>query len=106
MRDDKKYPTVLTRRDDPAGKAAAVAHKWVIVDKIQFATQTDGGKLKGATHFAIRSGDFVDVTVVPEIATYKSNAGRKVQINLHIKRVILLCPSSKVKRVCRIYVEV
>ncbi|PSR87073.1 hypothetical protein PHLCEN_2v5259 [Hermanssonia centrifuga] len=90
VRAGSSIKSILQPRDDPSGEARALEKRWIVEHRVITGVQSEDGKILPASHRVIRKGDFVDVLVVPEIASYSSDCGREFQVHFTIKRVIRL----------------
>ena len=79
-------PSVLTIRDDPKRTVDRVAGNWVASEKLVIALADEKMNLKRCSHIVIRHGDFVDVTLQPEIVTKNGT----VKVYYTMQRVVLL----------------
>lgn len=77
---------MLTVRDDPKRAADRIVDNWVASEKLVIALADEKMNLKQCSHILIRHGDFVDVTLVPEIVTKNGT----VKVYYTMQRVVLL----------------
>ncbi|OBZ74980.1 hypothetical protein A0H81_05471 [Grifola frondosa] len=99
------YPTaaasVLTKADDPLGKAAKIATCWVVLHKVMIGSQRSDGRMLpcDAGHLLIRRGDFVDVAVFAEIFKVHTRQGVKIHMSLAMQNVVRLYSARELKDV-------
>lgn len=67
-----------------------VGNRWVVADAAQIGMRTPTGRLVTCTAEDIQPGDFVDVCVVADIATYLDNGPSVVQVRFALQQVIRL----------------
>lgn len=62
--------------------------RWVAADQIQIGCQDTDSKLKHISHMMIRPGDYINVTVVLDISTFRGRDGRETRINFAMMRIV------------------
>ncbi|RDX50976.1 hypothetical protein OH76DRAFT_1482024 [Lentinus brumalis] len=85
-------------RDDPRGFAAKIARRWAVTSTIKMrAPATTGARLLPATRVQFRSGDFVEVKVVPDIVTTFQNRHLRVDVRFIPISITRLCTAAEAK---------
>ncbi|OBZ77797.1 hypothetical protein A0H81_02175 [Grifola frondosa] len=83
--------------DDPTGKAARIASRWIVDHRISAAIQHVDGRIVPATHMAFHKGDFVDVAVFAEVVTRRTGRTTNVDVNFAVQSVVRLTSVSELK---------
>ncbi|KAF7797227.1 hypothetical protein EIP86_008419 [Pleurotus ostreatoroseus] len=86
----------LSSVDDPFGRAESVAKSWIVTKKIKIAFQDNQGKLKKASHYSIKPGDFVDVKVRADITTYMDGDSVETRVYFSMEHVVRLCKATDI----------
>ena len=86
----------MTDRDDPQGRARAIADQWSVTERLRLGVQ-HGNRIRACWAEEMRKGDWVDVRAAFDITSFKDRDGdRRIEVRLRPLTIIQLLPYSKV----------
>ena len=77
-----------------------MASRWLVPPPLLTCLRRTGGADKAVSHHGIRVGDFVEVTVVPEIYNVRREGKNKTSLHFVMKKVVKVrsAQDAKVRR--------
>ncbi|KAI9064621.1 hypothetical protein FKP32DRAFT_1611080 [Trametes sanguinea] len=94
--------SVLSRQDDPFGRAAKIDSMWRVTHRITAGVQGSGGVLHRSTPLVIRRGDFVDVAICVQVHSMRAHRQRKTEVVFCPIEVVRLYTAKEVKVSCTV----
>lgn len=87
-------PYVLKKKEDPNGKAEKIKHMWGVADRLAVYCINAEGEVEPLNPGRIKTGDFVDATVIADIVRNVEN--KRISVYFGLQQVIQLQSAANV----------
>ena len=74
-----------------------IEKRWVIANKLQVGRRKDDGKLVSCSPLMVQKGDFVDVSVVADIASYGGENSANTRVHFRLEQVLQVTAARPVR---------
>ena len=87
--------SIVPRTDLAYDDLRKVNKRWLVTDKVQVGRRTNEGRLVRCSPLMIQKGDFVDISVVADIATFCSSGEQGGKVHFSLEQVIQLAEARR-----------
>ena len=87
--------SIVPRTDLAYDDLKKVNKRWLVTDKVQVGRRTTDGRLVRCSPLMIQKGDFVDISVVADIATFCASGEQGGKVHFSLEQVIQLAEARR-----------